>query len=119
MRLILSAVSSYVMVALLGAGPGLYLDFAVLSFHVPTVGSAATRVAANPKRANTSFVCRDWRGYGSLAMLKPSPHDRRRRRLKNATPGHQRGDGGSGRLEIIPVCNPYGAGVGWAKARYK
>src|SRR5260370_34740206 len=68
-----SAVSSYVMVALVGAGAGLYLDFAVLSFHVPTVGSAATSSEANPKRANTSFVCRilspsagiipRWRGW--------------------------------------------------------
>src|SRR5437016_2364110 len=27
-------------------------------FRVASVGSAATSVAANPKRANTSFVCR-------------------------------------------------------------
>src|SRR3979409_2320155 len=33
------------MVALLGAGPGLYFDLATLSFHVPSAGSAAHRFA--------------------------------------------------------------------------
>src|SRR5229473_3595982 len=33
------------MVALLGAGPGLYFDLATLSFHAPSAGSAAQRFA--------------------------------------------------------------------------
>src|SRR5262245_46513511 len=46
------------MVALAGVGPGLYLDLAGLSFHVPAMGSAATSVEASPKRANTSLAYR-------------------------------------------------------------
>jgi hypothetical protein len=39
--LIPSAVASHVRVRLFGAGPGLYLDFAVFNFQVPSQASAA------------------------------------------------------------------------------
>src|SRR5690242_2219896 len=43
-RLRPSAVPSYVIVALLGGGPGLYFDLATLSFQVPIMGLAAHRL---------------------------------------------------------------------------
>src|SRR5712692_6616770 len=50
--------SAIVMVCSLGGEPVLYFDLALLIFQVPANGSAATRVAASPKRANASFAYR-------------------------------------------------------------
>src|SRR5690348_12096527 len=41
-----------VVVAVVGAGPGLYLDFAALSFHTPTCGS----VCADAETTNTAEI---------------------------------------------------------------
>ena len=55
-RLMPSVVSSYVIVALLGGGPGLYLDFATLSFQVPIAGSAAH--TGHPQGQHCQESCR-------------------------------------------------------------
>src|SRR5258705_13808224 len=46
--------ASNLTVLLCGAGPGLYLDFATLSFHVPASASAAAAVRAKTTSATTS-----------------------------------------------------------------
>src|ERR1035437_798242 len=43
------------MVALFGAGPGLYLDFAEFIFHVPINGSAANNVSAAASATNVKL----------------------------------------------------------------
>src|SRR6266852_1329518 len=50
--------SAIVAVCSLGGVPVSYFDLSRLSFQVPAKGSAATRVAASPKRANASFAYR-------------------------------------------------------------
>jgi hypothetical protein len=67
-----------------GAGrvePVLYFDLSRLSFQVPAKGSAATRVAASPKRANASFayrivslLCAGIIPRGAVRVLPFRPH---------------------------------------------
>ena len=52
-----------------GAGPGSYFDFETLSFHVPTIGSAACAERANPINKITAGSLSDFNKRFSMLFL--------------------------------------------------
>src|SRR5687768_16908539 len=88
MTLVLAPAASILVFALLGAGPGLYFDFATLSRQTPTCGSLCANAALVSKATNPRHATVDTNER--MVSLIRSPTARAFRRRSDTRPENSR-----------------------------